>query len=114
MTRNERLNEIIDEMNSLEYERDNLEGLGAIDLEMALDYRADMWEGDYNDYTPPTPEEIEQIKAECERNRAKVWAIDDKLDALRDEYYEMTGTTPHHYYLTHTYARSWHEKYTPE
>lgn len=109
--REERLNTIIDELNQLNNERENLEGLGAIDLDMALDYRADSWDGDFNDYVPPTPEEIESIKAECERNKAKVFEIDDKIDALKSEYLALTdGFLPHYYDVTNTYARSWDEK----
>lgn len=107
---NKRLDEIIDELNSLELERDNLEGDGAFSLEMALDYRADSWDGDYDSYVPPTSEEIEKIKAECEHNAEKVVAIDDAKQRLFEEYFELTRTTPHLYEVSGTYARSWHEK----
>lgn len=109
--RDERLNAIIDELNQLCNEHEDLEGFGATELFMALDYRADSWDGDFNDYVPPTPEEIENIKAECARNRAKVNSIYDKMDELKSEYYVLTdGTLPHYYAVTNTYARSWDEK----
>lgn len=106
----ERLDAIIRELNYLKNARDDLEGLGAVDMDQALNYRADSWDGKYEDYVPPTPEEIELIKAECERNEKKVFEIDNKMDDLIAEYYGITGVCPHLYELTGTYARSWHEK----
>lgn len=103
-----RLNEIISELNALAIASDDLEGLGATDVDMALDYRRDMWEGD-GDCPEPAPEELTRIKAECERNADKLNDIDRNRDTLIDEYYDLAGTTPHYYELTGTYARSWHE-----
>lgn len=103
-----RLDEIIDELNALELDRDDLEGDGAFSLEMALDYRAD---SQYEDCVEPTPDEIEKIKVECERNVKKVVRIDEAKQRLFEEYDELTGTTPHLYDVTNTYARSWHEKF---
>lgn len=110
MDRATRLNKIIEELNSLTHEADNLEGYGATTLEMALDYRADM--SAWGDDEPPelTPDEKAALIAECDRNAAKLNAIDERRLDLIDEYYEMTGTTPHYYELSGTYARSWHEQ----
>lgn len=104
-----RLDEIISKLNALTIASDDLEGLCATDVDMALDYRRDMWEGD-GDCPDPTPEELARIEAECNRNADKLNDIDRKRDTLIDEYYGLTETAPHYYDLTGTYARSWHEK----
>jgi len=103
---NKRLDEIIDELNALSFEYNSL---GPISLEMALDYRADAWEGAYEDYPEPTPEEIEAMRIDAERNCARAHDIDDRMIALRDEYEDITGVWPHFYDVTNTYARSLHE-----
>jgi len=110
MDRATRLSEIIAELNRLNVESDNLEGYGATTLEMALDYRADMYAWDDDEPPELTPEGKAALTAECNRNAAKLNAIDERRNALFDEYYEMTGTTPHYYELSGTYARSWHEQ----
>lgn len=104
-----RLDEIISELNALVCAAEDLEGLGATDIDMALDYRRDMWEGD-GDCPEPTPEERARIEAECDRNADKLNAIDAAQEKLIDEYAELAGVCPHLYEMTGTYARSWHEK----
>lgn len=108
-----RLNKIISELNALVYESEDLEGLGATALDMALDYRADAWEGG-GACPEPTPEELARIAAECGRNADKLNAINTATDKLIDEYISLTGVFPHLYELSGTYARSWHEKDIPE
>ena len=109
MEKQTRLDEISSELNALVYAADDLEGLGATDIDMALDYRRDMWEGD-GDCPEPTPEELSQIEAECERNADKLNAIDAAKERLIDEYMELANVYPHLYEMTGTYARSWYEK----
>ncbi len=103
------LDEIISKLNALVCAADDLEGLGATDIDMALDYRRDMWEGD-GDCPDPTPEEQARIEAECERNADKLNTIDAAEEKLIDEYMNLTGVHPHLYEMTGTYARSCHEK----
>lgn len=112
-TKQKRLNEIISELNDLVYESEELEGFGAIELDIALDYRADAWEGE-GDCPEPTPEELAEIEAQCDRNYAKISRIEHEQEKLLDEYVAPTGVYPHLYTMSGTYARSWHEKDIPE
>ena len=108
--RQNRLNAIIDEMNALYREQeDGVEGVGATDLDIALDWMRDSFDGDYDDYVEPTIEEKEVIKAECARNLEKYTELEDKINALIDEYYDLTGCGPHYSSVTNTVSRSWNE-----
>lgn len=104
---NKRLDDIIYELNALEREHDDL---GPISLEMALDYRADEWEGAYEDYPEPTPEEIEAMRVDAERNEYRLEEIESQRVALIDEYAIATGVSPHLYSVSGTWGRSWFEQ----
>ena len=104
---NRRLDEIIDQLNALEREHDDL---GPISLDMALDYRADEWEGAYEDYPEPTPEEIEAMRVDAERNESRLEEIESQRVALIDEYVTATGLAPHLYSVSGTWDRSTRER----
>lgn len=103
---NKRLDEIVNELNALSVEYNEL---GPTSLDMAIDYRADSWEGAYEDYPEPTPDELKSMEKEAKRNCARACEIDDRMDELRTEYEEITGVWPHFYEVTCTYARSLNE-----
>lgn len=105
---NMRLDEIIRQLNALNIDADDLEGLGATSLDMALDFRRDMWEGD-GACPDPTPEELAALEAECDRNAERLNELDRQRDALIDEYHALTGATPHYYEMSGRYARSRNE-----
>ena len=79
------IGEIDNEIHALLDEQENLDGLGATDLEIALEYRRDSFDGPYDSYVEPTPEELEALKGECRRNLDKYCAIQNKIDALTIE-----------------------------
>lgn len=110
---NERLNAIVERLNELNDEEENLEGYGWWMLDCALETREEMYEGP-GECPPPTPEELESIKAECERNEQRMVEISDETDKLIYEYYELAGTSPHRYELGGNYARSWNDTYNAE
>ena len=111
---NERLNAIVERLNELNDAENNLEGCGWWDIDIALDVRQENYEGD-GDCPPLAPDELEALKAECDRNLVKIMAIDAEKENLISEYCGLTGTTPHRYWEgTGNYARSWHERYNGE
>jgi len=107
MATNRRLDQIIEEMNALEQEHDDL---GPTCLDMALAYRADSWEGAYEDYPEPTPEEIEALRVDAERNEARAQEIDAAIDALLEEYWDITGVSPHLFDISGRWSRSMNEQ----
>lgn len=99
-----RLDAIIDRLNELNAEEQDMR-YGVADLELALDIRADTWDGE-GDCPDPTPEEIESIKAEIKR----LEEIDAETSVLISEYYGYTHTSPYRYELGGNYARRWKEE----
>jgi len=101
---NDRLDAIIDALNDIQAEKEDLEGYGVADLETALDMRADEWEGD-GDCPAPTPDEIDALRAQCDRNAAAWRSIDARESDLLREYYLLADTSPQHYDATGRFAR---------
>lgn len=102
------LDGIVQRLNALAQEEQDAGQYGVSDINIALDIRADNWDGE-GDCPPPTPDELSAIQAECDANLAKFERIDAEKTELYERYHELTGTTPH-MYDNGFYARSRHEK----
>ena len=107
--RNDELDRIIDRLNEMYNQEQDLEEFGALDLEMALDFRADSWNGD-GDCPEPTSEELQRIQDAVDRNCEILSSNHDERLELYYRYNELAHTSPHRY-ENGGYARSWHEKY---
>lgn len=95
---NQSLRDIIDELNELCAEKENA---GEYIIDCVVDQRAD-------DGLPPfTPEELAAAEAECGRVLSVVKAIVEKIDALREKYYELDGKYPYFYEAIDRYGIRW-------
>lgn len=87
--------EIIDALNECAAE---IEDAGDWIIDCVIDMREE-------DGLPPfTPEELKRAEAECDKNAEKVSAIEEKMDALREDYFGLTGKYPHYYEATNRYG----------
>lgn len=109
---NKRINEIVDALNALEYEKEeSLELNGALFPEMYVDFVNDERAADGNseEYVP-SESELSEIQAACDRNCSTLKRIEEEQSALKGEYFSITGTNPHLSEATNRYMRSWYEK----
>lgn len=90
--------EIVDALNECAAE---IEDAGEWIIDCVIDARAD--EG----LPPFTPEELEAATAECDRIGNKVQEIENRMDDLRLQYFELCGKGPHYYDATNRYAINW-------
>ena len=90
MDRSEELARISDEIHEIsQHMYDGLEGVGATSLDEALSILEDSLDGTFGYHTPPTPEEIERLRAECERNDELVDAANARIEELCRKYSEI-------------------------
>ena len=94
----DRLNAIIDELNQC---RADMEDVGETFIDLVIDERED--EG----LPPFTPVELEEAKRKCDEAADAANALDNRMEELREEYFDMTGKYPHYCSGIDRYEHPW-------